>query len=98
MKRKIKLMITLTLVIVMLCACGRNNIVGKWYGDGETVEFFKDGTMSVDGFPGKYSASNGELNVQWLGISFSYDYEVEGDTLTLIDDKDGEITIYESVD
>lgn len=82
-------------IAIALCSCGgTSSIVGVWEGNGETIEFFDDGTLTFEGMDGSYSISDGNrLKIQVLWASYGFDYDISGDTLTLTTD-DGSTQTY----
>ena len=66
-------------------------IVGIWEpnGSGYEMEFYDDGTMSSKHETGKYETIDNHLRILdmgFMGHVLSYDYEINGDTLILIND------------
>jgi len=94
-KRKaISAIITMLLLLGIIAAItgcgGRSALIGRWEEegkpDGETLEFFKDGTADLDGMPVEWQAKKGRLTVSAFGMSQIINYEISGSTLTLSDD------------
>ena len=99
MNKKIILSVMLVGILafsLMIISCGNetSKLTGIWEAEDETMELFKDGTFSAEGFSGTWKAENNRLNLSALGglISISADYKLSGSTLTVTDD--GETTVY----
>ena len=81
---KVCAVLSAMLVMCILISCGNNSIVGIWEpnGSGYEMEFYDDGTMSSKHETGKYET----IDMGFMGHVLSYDYEINGDTLILIND------------
>jgi hypothetical protein len=84
-------MLLLLGIIAAITGCGgRSALIGRWeeegMPDGETLEFFKDGTADLDGMPVEWNVKKGKLTVSAFGMSQTINYEISGSTLTLSDD------------
>ena len=89
--KKICAVLSVMLVMCILISCGNNSIVGIWEpnGSGYEMEFYDDGTMSSKHGTGKYETIDNHLRILdmgFMGQVLSYDYEIKGDTLILIND------------
>lgn len=95
---QIVLLVSVILAILFgVSGCKKQNaIIGKWKAeDGSFLEFFKDGTVEIQGglirAVGKYSfPDKGTLRLDLEGLwgivgPTLYDYKISGKTLTLID-------------
>ena len=94
--KAIVLLITILTISLLITGCSaKDKLTGKWVNDlGSSIEFMKDGTFSeFSMFPlnGNYSIpENGKLKLEFTGLmsvmgSLIYDYEIEGNTLTMKD-------------
>jgi len=99
MKNKIRVLTIIFIIaifLLLISACSpKQNLVGKWQDQqsGETLEFFKDGTVSMTtlgmSLTGSYTvldAKNLKINISGLfgiGGAQIYEYSVSGNTLTL---------------
>lgn len=88
---KVCAVLSAMLVMCILISCGNNSIVGIWEpnGSGYEMEFYDDGTMSSKHGTGKYETIDNHLRILdmgFVGQVLSYDYEINGDTLILIND------------
>ena len=84
-------MLLLLGIIAAITGCGgRSALIGRWEEegkpDGETLEFFKDGTADLDGMPVEWEVKKGKLIFSFLGMVQSVNYKISGSTLTLFDD------------
>lgn len=91
-----------TLILaVTLAACGnpQSSIIGKWEvvsgtSTGEIYEFFQDGTLTSDGFAGKYSwPDKTHIKFEYWGIPIVYEFNLSDDTLTLTDSTDQSVIV-----
>jgi hypothetical protein len=84
-------------IIATITGCGKSALIGRWEEegkpDGETLEFFKDGTVDLDGLTVEWKVKKGQLMLSFLGMTQAINYEISGSTLTLSDD-DGIETKY----
>jgi len=90
-KKTLLLSILCLCLLILLTSCGKSSIEGRWepvdkvencYPD-TYIEFFKDGSFEGDGHAGTYTAENGRLHVVSGLQSYTYDYELSGDTLII---------------
>jgi|TergutMp193P3_1026864.scaffolds.fasta_scaffold209412_1 hypothetical protein len=84
-------MLLLLGIIAAITGCGgRSALIGRWEEegkpDGETLEFFKDGTVDFDGLTVKWKVKKGRLMLSFLDMTQIINYEISGSTLTLSDD------------
>ncbi len=92
--------------ILLLTACGKGKIVGKWYYyDGNSIrtdiyyEFNDDKTGSYTYISGKksfiYDTKNGKVTLDYINSVnlLEFEYTIEGDTLT-IKDSNGSNVVY----
>lgn len=97
MKRTLCIILAVMLLAVSLCACGGSNgIVGSWSGSVEgisvTMSFEDDGTGVISALGGlaseefTYTVEGSKLNVTTGDETDTYDYAIDGDTLTLTSD------------
>jgi hypothetical protein len=82
---------------VMAAACGgASALAGQWAITGEqasgnypdAMELLQDGTGVFDGYEGTWKAEKGRFYVTLsvLGVTFTYDYKLQGKNLTFTDD------------
>ena len=90
-------------IIVTIAGCGGSGaLVGKWEetSDGEIMEFFKNGTVNIDGEECTWKAEKGRLTItiSYLGMtdSVTVGYKVSGSKLTVTED-DGEVYTYKKI-
>lgn len=87
-----------------------NSLVGRWeavsdgvevdYGDLDELEFFSDGTYSsnLTNYSGGYSVEEDSISLSGIiASSYTFSFEVSGDTLTMYDD-DGNEYQYEKIE
>lgn len=94
MKKTIIIALIISFVCIILAGCGdsASRLVGKWEPSGDTegdvIEFFSDGTVVLDEgqMSGTYTAEDGRLVMRFLWAALSYDYEINGSNLTLINE------------
>jgi len=85
-------MLLLLGIIAAITGCGgRSALIGRWEEegkpDGETLEFFKDGTADLDGMPVEWEVKKGRLTFSFFGMAqVIISYKISGSTLTLTDD------------
>ena len=83
-------MLLLLGITAAITGCGKSALIGKWEEegkpDGETLEFFKDGTVDFDGLTVKWKVKKGRLMLSFLDMTQIINYEISGSTLTLSDD------------
>ena len=92
-----------TILICFLAFClvfascgGSGGLVGLWESeDGDTIEFFKDGTVTDwDGDRGTWKSEGNHLALLYQGDEWwSGDYKLSGKRLTLTEE-DGTITVF----
>jgi hypothetical protein len=89
MKKIISILLSVIFVLTLFVSCGdpADKLVGKWEGD-ESITFNDDGTVKVieEGLPlaGTYSVeTEGEVTLNFVLAEETYEYSVDGDTLTL---------------
>lgn len=89
MKKQISILLSVVLTLVLFVSCGdpADKLVGKWEGD-ESITFNDDGTVKIieEGLPltGTYSVeTEGEVTLNFVLAEETYEYSVDGDTLTL---------------
>lgn len=70
MKRKVSLFLVLVAVILVMCSCGGNGLVGKWEDDSDVIQFKSNG---------KY------ISQVYFGFGEESEYSINGDKLTLIE-------------
>ena len=91
-----KVLSILVICLLLISACSPNQkLIGKWQSvqSGETLEFFKDGTISITSFGIPMTGSYTILDSSSLRIDISglfgigggqiVEFSVSGDTLTL---------------
>lgn len=78
-------------MLFSLCSCGKESkLVGSWYpaekesGYPDVMTLNNDGTGSADGFSLNWSVNGNQLTLV-VGVigSYVYEYEIDGNTLTL---------------
>ena len=74
--KKIALVLALSLVLALLCSCGSPSIVGTWSATTELLGTEYETTYVFN--------SDGTGSESVLGITASFTYTVEGDTVTLV--------------
>ncbi len=94
-KRSVVLLAFIVLIIFFLTGCGtQNDLVGTWIGEeGDTIEFFKDGTIMVNdryfSASGTYSiVENNRVRIEMDGLfgiagAQIFQYSVSGNQLNL---------------
>ena len=109
MKKKIlAMMIVMATVFVMTSCGGKNSLVGVWknnkgsyFNSYKTIEFYDDGTIVSGGDSGRYETTEDFITVLDLGImgtNFKWQYELDGDSLTLTWEDDGDVMEFTRVD
>ena len=90
--RTLLLLLLAAALALAACAGGgpEENIVGEWSGVDNTgatgtIEFQEDGTVIIDEtLAGEYTiVDDGQLELEGPAGTLTFDYELEGDTLTL---------------
>jgi len=89
-------MLLLLGIMAAITGCGgRSALIGRWEeikGGAsvvETIEFFRDGTVDLDGLTVEWKIEKGKIAFSFLGITQTVNYSISGSTLTISDD-DGE--------
>ncbi|GEM_PF-4022585 len=93
MKKTIIIALMLSFLCVLLTSCGndKSRMLGRWdavgqYSEAEFLggfELCEDGTIICDGLSGTYTINDGKFTFSVLWAGGSYDYKLEGSTLTL---------------
>ncbi|MDQ6765934.1 MAG: hypothetical protein M3Z22_07540 [Verrucomicrobiota bacterium] len=88
MRKTVRSSIILVVVVLALAACdsGRNHIVGKWRAvsgaNGPVWEFNANGTVLIDGSPGRYTFGDGDrIKIQTGSATFIHQVEFVGDRM-----------------
>ena len=101
----------LLVVIVLVCCFGSkdaNAVIGRWVpssgfdtpsGMPENMELYEDESAVVEGMTGTYflDTDGKRLTIQLPVVSGSFSYELEEETLILMDE-DGQVAIYTNMD
>ncbi|MBD5469109.1 MAG: hypothetical protein HDR21_13285 [Lachnospiraceae bacterium] len=102
-KRIISICIAALVMLLAITGCGKKeSLVGKWVttdeatGETATMELFGDGSGIYISYACEWSTENGRLKIEidtgiFGKVSHVWDYELDGDTLTL-SDEDGVYT------
>jgi hypothetical protein len=93
MKKRAFLVLILSMLCLLLfgCANDQSRIIGKWKAVNQTnysdfldsFELCDDGVILADDMNGSYTLSDGKFTLTILWAGYSYDYKLEGSTLTL---------------
>jgi len=94
-------MLLLLGIVAAITGCGgKSALIGRWEEEGkpngETIEFFRDGTVDLDGLTVEWKVKKGQLAFSFIGITQTVNYSISGSTLTLADD-DGTETKYKKL-
>ena len=107
MKKNFLIVIFVITTVLLMASCGqKDTIVGVWENsDGsyensyETIEFYDDGTIVTDGDSGRYEVTEKTITILDLGLMgtmFKWQYELDGDSLSLTWN-DGDVMEFERV-
>lgn len=85
------LMISVLCVLLTGCSDDKSRMLGRWdvvgqYSEAEFLggfELYSDGTIISGGLSGTYTISDGKFTFSLLWAGGSYDYKLNGSTLTL---------------
>ena len=96
-------MLLLVGIIAAITGCsGKSALLGRWEEikeettAGETLEFFRDGTVDLDGLTVEWEVKKGQIMFSAFGMTQTVNYKISGSTLTLADD-DGMETKYKKL-
>ncbi len=84
MKRKVYLLITILLCVIVLSSCG-NSISGTYtaYGGMQTLVLQEDGSCKFNGIRGTYQLSKGSIILDFYGTPIEYSLAQNGDNLII---------------
>ena len=100
MKKKLALVLVLTLVFLLVACGGSSAFLGRWslepgqptWGNIEEMELLKDGTGIVDGAGISWKVENNRFYVTHPLMAASWGYKISGATLTLTTDDGTSLT------
>lgn len=97
MKKNFLIVIFVITTVLLMASCGqKDTIVGVWERVDDdnkeyVIELYEDGTAITPSGNGKYETTESSItliNIPLLGSVQKFDYELDGDTLSLTQDDD----------
>lgn len=94
--KKIVLLITFTLLILVMVGCGKETIIGRWYDEESDlrVKFLEDNTCEFANVKADYRIEDDKLILIVDGVEQVMTYTLEGDDLELIFDVGDDFSLH----